>query len=64
MKTSKQWLAELLSDSARLVGWLERQYVGEALAADRLRNLAHAAGNEKARKLLSKIADDEQELLS
>ena len=35
-KTSKQWVEEVSKDPAKLQHWLERQYIGEELAARRL----------------------------
>ena len=35
-KTSKQWVKEVSKDPSKLQHWLERQYIGEKLAARRL----------------------------
>jgi len=59
MKTTKQWLAEVKADPAKLTQWLERQYIGEALAADRIKTLAATKQNSRHGKLLDRIAADE-----
>ena len=38
-KTSKQWVEEVSKDPTKLQHWLERQYIGEELAARRLEEL-------------------------
>lgn len=58
MKTTQQWLAEIKADPNKLIEWLKRQYVGEALAADRIQKLADIA-DESDRPLITKIANDE-----
>jgi rubrerythrin len=58
MKTTQQWLAEVKASPEKLTHWLERQYVGEALAADRIKALADiTTGQHKA--ALEHIASDE-----
>lgn len=58
MKTTQQWLDEIKSSPEKLNHWLQRQYVGEALAADRIQRLADAAVG-RYQGLLMKIAHDE-----
>lgn len=60
MKTTKQWLTEVKADPAKLTQWLERQYVGERLAADRIQELATAKKDTRYGKVLERIAADEQ----
>ncbi len=59
MKTTQEWLTEVKSSPEKLTHWLERQYIGEALAAERIAKLAEQAQG-KAKTLLLKIAQDEQ----
>lgn len=59
MKTTQEWLTEVKSDPAKLRHWLERQYVGEYLAAERIAELAHAERGTRYGKLLESIALDE-----
>lgn len=58
MKTTHEWIAEVKADPEKLIHWLKRQYVGEALAADRIQSLADQT-DTKAKKVLAKIASDE-----
>jgi rubrerythrin len=59
-KTTQSWLSEIKSSPAKLEHWLQRQYVGEALAADRIQKLAIAmSGQCRKELLLMKIAADE-----
>jgi rubrerythrin len=59
-KTTQSWLTEIKSSPAKLEHWLQRQYVGEALAADRIQKLAIAMSGQGRRELLlKKIANDE-----
>lgn len=60
MKTTKQWLAEVKADPAKLKQWLERQYVGEQLAAERIAELAHEKRDSRYGKVLERIAADEK----
>lgn len=57
-KTTQEWLTEIKSDPAKLTNWLKRQYVGEALAAERIRVLADTMNNGNG-PLLEHIAADE-----
>lgn len=58
MKTTQQWLSEVKASPEKLTHWLKRQYVGEALAADRIKSLAELVeGQHKAS--LEYIASDE-----
>jgi rubrerythrin len=59
MKTTKQWLTEVKADPAKLTQWLERQYIGEALAADRIKTLANSQNGTRFSKVLDRIAADE-----
>lgn len=58
MKTTKQWLSEIKADPNKLNKWLERQYVGEALAAHRISRLADMVEG-RYQAVLMKIANDE-----
>lgn len=57
MKTSQQWLSEIKESPIKLNKWLERQYIGEILAAQRISQLSEEYPKES--KILSKIAADE-----
>ena len=59
MKTTAQWLDQVLADRSQLTHWLQRQYIGEVTAANRIRDLAHAAPEYKYKQILLKIASDE-----
>lgn len=59
MKTTQQWLSEIKADPEKLIHWLQRQYVGEALAADRIQALADATQG-RVNPILEKIAADEK----
>lgn len=39
MQTTEQWMEKILSSRAELYHWLERQYIGECLAAKRIAEL-------------------------
>jgi len=58
MKTTEQWLNEIKASPAKLEHWLQRQYVGEALAAVRIKSLAETT-ETRAYHVLEKIAQDE-----
>lgn len=58
MKTTEQWLAEIKASPEKLTNWLKRQYVGEALAADRIQRLADMTQG-RFQAVLMKIAHDE-----
>ena len=58
MKTTQQWLSEVKASPEKLTQWLERQYVGEALAAERIQSLADCTPG-RANAILAKIASDE-----
>jgi len=59
MKTTKQWLSEVKSSPEKLTQWLERQYIGEQLAAERISALAESRRDTRYGKVLERIADDE-----
>ena len=59
MKTTAQWLQEIKADKDKLHHWLERQYIGECLAASRIKELQLTQQETKFSKVLAKIADDE-----
>lgn len=64
MKTVTQWLEEVVTNPTKLNHWLQRQYVGEMLAAQRIRQIADAylrteLANPSTAILLIRIADDE-----
>ncbi len=58
MKTTEQWLEQVISSKADLHHWLQRQYIGEVTAAKRITDLARAAPY-KFQKVLFKVAYDE-----
>lgn len=59
-KTTAQWLHEVKTVPGKLQQWLERQYVGEALAAQRILALANQTMMPYKRYvLLNRIAIDE-----
>ena len=59
MKTTAQWLEEVKFAPNKLNHWLHRQYIGEVLAASRIRQLADDCKNPKHKRVIEKIADDE-----
>jgi rubrerythrin len=58
MKTTQQWLSEVKASPDKLTHWLQRQYIGEALAAERIQSLADVTNNRN-KHLLERIAHDE-----
>lgn len=58
MKTVQTWIDEVKAVPAKFDHWLQRQYVGECLAAERIRQLAELVP-EKHKTVLHKIAADE-----
>ena len=60
-KTSKQWVEEVSKDPVKLQHWLERQYIGEELAARRLEELCtHPDLTDKQRPIITRIAEEER----
>lgn len=60
-RTSKEWVEEISQDSLKLHHWLERQYVGEELAARRLEELCtHPNLTENQRPIIERIAKEER----
>lgn len=59
MKTVEQWLSEIKNDPMKQIHWLQRQYLGEFLAAERIQQLADQSTGRHA-AVLKKIAQDEQ----
>lgn len=59
MKTTEQWLHEVKTVPGKLDQWLIRQYIGEALAAQRISSLAESQIGTSNFKLLMKTASDE-----
>jgi len=60
-KTSKEWVEEISQDSLKLHYWLERQYIGEELAARRLEELCkHPDLTDKQRPVIKRIALEER----
>ena len=55
---TQQWLDKVLASNEKLHHWLQRQYIGEVTASQRIQKLAHAAPRRHA-KTLYKIASDE-----
>ena len=65
MKTVTQWLEEVVTNPTKLNHWLQRQYVGEMLAAQRIQQIADAyqqmeSANPSAVMVLARIANDER----
>lgn len=61
MKTPATWLEEVLGSVAKLDNWLQRQYVGECLAYERMMTLAkNYELSSKEKTVLEIIAKDEQ----
>ena len=60
MVTTTEWLAEVKASKEKFYHWLERQYIGEALAAQRISALAQVIGSPKIKAVLVKIAADEE----
>lgn len=58
MKTVTTWINEVLGSPAKLNSWLSRQYVGEMLAADRIKNLLPLV-EPRYKSVINKIANDE-----
>lgn len=59
MQTVQQWANKIHSDPHEFFHWLSRQYIGEALAAERIEALAEANQSTKFSKTLHRIASDE-----
>lgn len=60
-RTSKEWVEEISQDSLKLHHWLERQYIGEELAARRLEELCnHPDLTDKQRPIIERIAKEER----
>lgn len=55
---TQEWLQKVISDKAYMLHWLNRQWIGEAAAASRIKALAESAP-EKFKPVLQKIARDE-----
>lgn len=58
MKSVQDWINEVKSDPAKFDHWLQRQYVGECLAAERIEQLAELVPENK-QAIIHRIADDE-----
>lgn len=58
MKTVSEWLCEIKNSGDKFHHWLKRQYIGERLAALRVRALANTLKG-KQRKVFEKVAQDE-----
>lgn len=56
---TQQWIDKVLASKKNLNHWLQRQYIGEVTASQRISKLAHAAPRRHT-KVLHKIASDEQ----
>lgn len=59
-KTTQQWMQEVKTVPGKLEKWLERQYIGEALAAQRIQTLADTQIGTKHWRILERIAQDEK----
>ena len=60
-RTSKEWVEEISQDSLKLHHWLERQFIGEELAARRLEELCtHPDITENQRPIIERIAKEER----
>ena len=60
MQNTQQWLDKVKSNQVELNHWLERQYVGEQLAANRIEKLAIQQEDNRYGKVLQRIANDER----
>lgn len=58
MKTTQEWLAQIKADPKKMKRWLQRQYVGEVLAAARIASLVKVAPSD-CKAWLRTIASDE-----
>lgn len=62
MKTTQQWWNEVSADESLMVDWLKDQYHGEVTAEKRIRDLlTQYELNDKVKRLIGKIADDEKQ---
>lgn len=59
-RTSAQWLQELKASPEKITQWLQRQYVGECLAADRILDLVSEAPREHRQDLATIALDEAQ----
>lgn len=59
-KTTEEWLVEVKASKQKLINWLQRQYVGEMLAAERIITLVERTPSPIARTIIERIASDEQ----
>lgn len=64
MKTSAEWWAEVKADPAKFNEWLQKQYIGELTAAERIQGLLTSfkikdEDQDVFTRLISKIASDE-----
>lgn len=59
MKTTAEWLHEIKTVPGKLEVWLERQFIGEMLAATRINDLAGRASQPLHAMVLGQIAQDE-----
>lgn len=58
MKSVQDWINEVKGDESKFNQWLQRQYVGECLAAQRIEQLAELVPENK-QTVIHRIADDE-----
>lgn len=58
MKTVTTWINEVIGSPAKLNSWLSRQYVGEMLAAERIKELVPLV-DPRYKSVMNKIANDE-----
>lgn len=59
MKTTAEWLHEIKTVPGKLEAWLERQFIGEMLAAARINDLAGRTSQPLHTMVLGQIAQDE-----
>ena len=60
MKTTQEWISEVKSNPEKMRNWLIRQYVGEALAAERIKSLVDCTDSPRFKTVLERIASDER----
>lgn len=61
MKTSQEWWKEVKNDPIKLQYWLQKQYIGEVTAADRIRQFRDDHAPIKHHKVLNIIANQESQ---
>lgn len=59
MKTSQEWWNEVKADNLKFIAWLQKQYVGEVTAADRIEKYAISYAYPREERILRVIAAQE-----